>query len=260
MKNLFDSILRQAVRDFEEHGYTPAKLQSWQGQLRGAIQFPDQREKLARGLARLYRRVWTRGSLQRRHKDFRLFTLDTLEAQYRPLLDQRIVAAADLIVLNRDKAVQTILSRFSGWATSVPPGGGLVDVRKTISNISKPLRSQTFEERRLSIDQGHKLLASIDAVVGQQHGAIAAIWHSYWRQPGYDYRVDHKARDKHVYAIRGNWAMEQGLMKVGKSGYTDEITEPAFEPFCQCYYERLYAIRDLPDEMLTQKGRDALKG
>jgi hypothetical protein len=41
-------------------------------------------------------------------------------------------------------------------------------------------------------------------------------------------------------------------------GFTDDITAPAQEPFCRCYYRWLFNLRDLPDEMLTQAGRRAL--
>jgi hypothetical protein len=89
-----------------------------------------------------------------------------------------------------------------------------------------------FDERRVLVDQGHKLISAINRTVAEEGNAIAGTWHSHWRQAGYDYREDHKERDDHVYAIRGNWAIKDGLMKVGPAGYSDEITQAAEEPFC----------------------------
>jgi hypothetical protein len=95
-------------------------------------------------------------------------------------------------------------------------------------------------------------------VVARGNGAIAGIWHSHWRRPGYDYREDHKERDERVYLIRGSWAHEQGLVKPGKVGYLDDITQPGQEPFCSCYVQYISALSKLPDEMLTKSGQQFL--
>jgi hypothetical protein len=34
---------------------------------------------------------------------------------------------------------------------------------------------------------------------------------------------------------------------------------PAEEVFCQCRYKYIFNLRDLPDEMLTDKGRATIK-
>jgi hypothetical protein len=134
-----------------------------------------------------------------------------------------------------------------------------VDRNDTKHDIRKALASLPFEERRVAIDQGHKLISDINNLVALDGEAIAAEWHSKWRQRGYDYREDHKERDLLVYAVRGCWAVEKGLIKPGPAGYTDEITRPAEEPFCGCYYRYIYNLRDLPANMLTEKGKEALQ-
>jgi len=56
--------------------------------------------------------------------------------------------------------------------------------------------------------------------------AIALIWHSNWRQAGYDYREDHKERDLEIYTLRPNWALERGFMKASPAGlYTIELRQ-----------------------------------
>jgi hypothetical protein len=49
------------------------------------------------------------------------------------------------------------------------------------------------------------------------------------------------------------------LIKAGSAGYYDEITSAAQEPFCQCYVVAIYALRELPEDMLTEKGKKLLE-
>jgi hypothetical protein len=168
--------------------------------------------------------------------------------------------SAVLIKLNRDEATEKTLRRFAGWASSVPAGGSSVVAKgETKQDILKSLRQLDYVERRVVIDQGHKLMSSVDAVIAQQTGAIAAVWRSHWKRPGYDYRPDHKERDQKFYLIRGSWAQEKGYVKPDEAGYTDQITAPAEEPFCECYFVYLTSLRQLPESMLTAKGREALE-
>ena len=74
----------------------------------------------------------------------------------------------------------------------------------------------------------------------------------------YNFREEHAERDGKVYLLRGCWALEQGLIKAGPAGYADEITQPAEEPFCRCYFTYIYHLRSVPKDMLTSKGETAL--
>lgn len=266
-RDRFAEVLTEAVRDFAEHGYdSKARLDYWLGRLREAAMsdLPPAavyQRRIDEALSAIYQRIWTKAGVSRSHAGLHHYDISSLADRFRPVLRQRILASADLIKLNREQAVETTLKRFSGWASSVPYGGSrAIEKNEVKAHIAKPLRSQSFEERRVAIDQGHKLISNINRTVAEERGAIAAIWHSHWRQAGYHYREDHKERDGDVYAIRGNWAAEKGLMKAGKAGYLDEITQPAEEPFCRCFAQYLYNLRDLPPEMLTEKGLLALNG
>ena len=162
--------------------------------------------------------------------------------------------------LNRQAMIDKTAQRFTGWASSIPPGGSeAVGTRETVGEIRKALGQLPFEERRVMIDQGHKLVGDINNIVAVAGGAIALTWHSHWRQAGYNYREDHKERDGHTYAIRGNWALDKGLMKRGPDGYSDEITSPGEEVLCRCSAQYLYNLRDLPDDMVTVAGRATIK-
>lgn len=261
----FHSVLTDAVADLQKHGFDdPTRLQSWLGKLRiAAIAWLPPEEaamsqiQLALNVA--FKRATSKSAILRHHPGISRFTIDRIEPAFRANLQRRILASADLIKLNRAQAVEKTLQRFSGWASSIPEGGSrIVDRLDVKEHIGKPLQQARFEQRRLEIDQGHKLMASISATIAGQTNAIAMVWRSNWRQAGYDYRPDHKERDQKVYAIRGSWALSEGLMKSGADGYLDQITQPAEEPFCRCFGRYLTALRDLPEDMLTEKGRKAL--
>lgn len=261
---LYETITA-AVRDLTSYGYdSPARLEYWLGELRKAAVASmwspvKAREELHRSLVTLYDRLVIKGGVAKFHVGVPRYTIDRLTPLMRQELDRRILASADLIKLNRDEAVEKTLRRFSGWATSIPAGGSrVVDKPEVKDDVAKALRSLPYRERVVLIDQGHKLIASINMVVAKGGGAIAAEWHSHFRQRGYDYREDHKERDGKVYLIRGNWAQEKGLVKPGKAGYLDEITQVGEEPMCRCFNSFVYAPSRLPIEMLTQKGIDAL--
>ena len=187
-----------------------------------------------------------------------LFTVDQIKPELRGELTNRIVANANMVKDDRDLMIPRILRRFSAWMT---PGSEeerkLLESLKQGGRSTKPITRSRSEERRVQIDQGHKLIASIQAVVAEQSGAIAAEWRSHGRyDKSYDARPEHLARDGKVYAIRGNWAMERGLMNKG-AGFTDEIDEPGQKDDCRCWFHYLNGLRQLPPEMLTAKGRRA---
>lgn len=263
----FDDVLRDAVEDISVHGYDDrGRIDSWVVKLREAesasmISEEDMKRRLTSALDTAYRRHMKSTQLLKRHQGLSKFKLQQLEPSLRRELNRRILASAGLISLNRQASIQRTLHRFEGWATSVPKGGSrAIDRREVTKNLRKAFASLPFEERRVVIDQGHKLISSISNIVATDGGAIAAIWHSHWREVGYDYRPRHKQLDDRIFVMRDNWAIRDGLMKLGGRFYTDQIEAPAEQPFCRCYYTYLYALGDLPDDMLTAKGRMALKG
>lgn len=262
----FADLLKAAVEDIAAHGYDSAdRVAFWSEQIRAAaertLRSPDAIDRMLReGLAAIYRRLIDRGIIIKQHPGLSRHTIDMVAPQLRGELDRRILAAADLIKLNRDEAVQKTLHRFQGWATSVPKGGSdIIDKRKVVGDLKKPTAQEKFRDRRVEIDQGHKLIASINETIANGNGALAIIWKSHWRQANYDYREDHKGRDGKCYAIRGNWALLRGLMSKGPNGYYDEITAVAEEPFCRCDGVYVYNVGSLPDDMLTAKGRAELE-
>lgn len=260
----YRTVLRDAINEFATHGYdSQDRLDYWLGRLREAIEADAPSpsgvyRKVRAGLEAIYDRL-RGGGYRRFHPGLRQFVIDRVGRDLARTLERRALVSVDLIVLNRKKSIEQTLQRFAGLATSIPPGGTkTLDKREAVKTISKSIRQMTFEERRVVIDQGHKMTANINQTLAEDGGAIAAKWNSHWRQAGYDYREDHKERDQRVYLLRGNWAQKAGLVKAGEAGFYDKIDGVAVAPFCRCWIEYVYDLDDMPRDMLTRKGLAAI--
>jgi len=261
-KSYFE-LLTEAVNHFIDNGYTSqAELKKWIKILKQSAELtlgnPTKTElDVRRALTTTFNNLISKSGIARYHQGISVFTVNNLKPALRRELDKRILASVNLIKLNREETISTTLRRFEGWATSIPMGGSnAIDRVAEKQNIRKPLAQMDFKEKRVTIDQTLKLNASINNVIAQSGGAIAAKWHSNWRQSGYDYREDHKERDEHIYLMRDSWAKEKGLVKPGPDGYLDDITKPGEEVYCRCTAVYIYSPFNLPSEMLTEKGRE----
>lgn len=264
-QNLFQ-VINAAIDELSRTGYDNVeRVAYWSEQIRIAAEqstksVPQMMQMLREALEGVYKRLVERGGVIQRAPGVSRFTIQKVAPELRAELNRRIMASASLIKLNRDEAIDKTIRRFQGWATSLPPGGSAEpDKQKAKKDVKKSVAGLPFQERRVLIDQGHKLGAAITATVAQGGGAIAAIWHSNFRQAGYDYRPDHKHRDGEVYLLRDSWARTEGLVKTGAAGYSDAITQPAEEPYCRCRFEYLFHLRQLPDDMMTKKGHQKLE-
>lgn len=262
----YTEVVNAAINDMLRHGFdSMARVQFWEGKLKNAIatyglSSAKADDMLRRGLTDIYKRFVIRGHLADFHPGVSRFTVEKLTPAMRAELDRRIMASTSLIRLNRSRMVEQTLQRFSGWATSIPAGGSSKTAKTEKRKLKKSLTSLKFEERRLLIDQGHKLRANISEIVAEGGEAIAGYWHSHWREPGYDYRPDHKERDQECFLLKGSWAHERGLVKPGRFGYYgDPLTKCAEEPYCRCIMRWVYNLRDLPPDMLTAKGKKELE-
>jgi len=265
-KQSFYSVLTDAVNEFRAKGFTSAaNLEMWVEKIRQAAKdslTPEEvlEKALLDTFGGIYRKLVERGQILRLHPGVSRYTLARVKPRLRAELDRRMMVSRNLIRLNREQMIEETVQRFSGWASSVPAGGSrAAGMKDTKDDIRKSLASLPFRERRVHIDQGMKFTSALNDIVAVDGGAIAARWHSQWRRPGYQFRPDHKERDGKVYAIRGNWAFEKGLMQVGPNGYTDQITGAGEEIFCSCYYEYIYSLDDLPEDMITAKGRESME-
>ena len=257
----FDEVLQAAIADLAANGYTgPDQIAKWMRLLRQTAeetlgQNGEVDKKVRDAMRQIYRRMVENAGVAKSVPGVGQYTLAMVAPDLRAELDRRILAAADLIKLNRTAAIEKTLQRFAGWSTSIPDGGSdVIDKREVRMQIAKPVKQVKFEARRVAIDQGHKLNANLAEIVAVSQGAIGAVWHSHWRQPGYDYRPDHKERDGNFYVQRDSWAMAEGYIKAG-GPYVDQITRPGEEVYCQCNYVWITRLTSVPVEFLTRKGR-----
>jgi hypothetical protein len=262
----FYTVVSEAIRHFEQNGFTSAEdLSIWTERIRKAAVdslTPESvlNDTLTRTLGGIYKRLVDDGQLLKANPGIPKYTIERLKPKLRTELDRRMMVSRSLIKLNRQQSVEKTIQRFAGWASSVPAGGSrAVDVKDTKDHIRKALTSLSFEDRRVAIDQSAKFTAALNEIVAVDGGAIALIWRSMWRRPGYAYREDHKERDGLIYTIRDNWAIQKGLMKVGDAGYYDQVTAVGQEVFCSCFAQFLFNLRDLPESMLTIRGKESLE-
>ena len=262
----FSQVLSRAVRDIAERGYTDAeRIERWTAEIRRAALAelgPDERAEFASNfsLDAIFKRLFDRGKITDYVPGVTRYTLEIVKPKARAELDRRILASADLIKLRRRESIEGTLARFAGWSTSIPPGGAnVIDLREVRANIAKPLAREKYERRRVLIDQGHKLLANVNHIVATEAGAIAGEWHDHGEHdPSYDARKTHMARARKIYLMRGSWALERKYIKP-LHGYMDEITAPGEEVSCKCFYRYIASLRRLPDEFLTDKGREWIR-
>lgn len=278
----FFKIITEAINDMIKYGYDNAeRIKKWRYLLRNAIMaflIPEKqlRDEVEQALTNTYRKLTApNGALEKKiaaakkqnsvtletPTEIARFTVEQLTPSMREELDRRIVASANLIEYNREKMIAATLQRFEGWSTSIPKGGVKVETverKKEKTAMKKTLANTRFEERRVIIDQTHKLTAAINDIVNRHEGAIAYKWRSNWRRAGYDYREDHKERDDKIYIIRGTEDDREGLLNP-VHGYYDEITAVAVEPYCSCYTVAYFNVYELPPEYQSKKYHDKNK-
>lgn len=262
----FYETITAAINDVAHNGFdSPDRISFWIDRIRSAatrsMVRPEVLERhLNETMRAIYRSKIERGGILKQHPGVSRFTLDRVAPHLRAELDRRIMASANLIKLNRAKAMEETVQRFSGWATSIPVGGSdAVDRVETKDEIRKSLASLPYRERLVANDQGHKLVANLNNILAVDAGALAAVWHSHAGEAGYNARVSHAARNDKVYLLRDTWATQRGFVRVGPDGYYDAITAAGEEVNCRCWITYLYALRRLPADMLTAKGVEELE-
>jgi hypothetical protein len=266
----FAEVLKSAMDDVERRGFLSIEqVKEWERRLAEALRrsfTPDavMKTMVDRALVRLYEQMVDQAKILKFHPGVPRFTLERIKPHLRPELDKRIALSLNLIRLNKESVVSKMQQRFSGWASSVPAGGSdHSKAREAKDTLKKGLSGLRFEERRVLIDQGAKLVSSINATLAQQGNAIAAVWRSHAHQQNYDFRVQHAAYEveslRRPFLVRDSWIIKDGLVKTTGARYTDDVEQPAELPFCRCAWSWKYNLRQLPRDMLTKQGEEFLE-
>ena len=257
---LFLALLMLAINHYQEQGYTSeTDLKRWVKILKESaeksVKSPIKLEKGTKSaLNGTYKRLITQKNALKRHKGINKSTLDKFAPIFKKELDRRILVSQNIIDLHRETAINDTIRKFQGWATSIPPGGSsAVDKIEERSRIKKALIALPYLVDNVIHDQEHKLSTVIHELIAEKGGAIAMVWHSLWRLPGYKYRPDHKEKDQQIYLLKDSWARQKGL--VAGTYYEDDVAVGVL-PNCKCFAEYIYDVSELPTTLLTSKGQE----
>lgn len=262
----YRKVVVAAVQDIALHGYdSPERIARWAEAIASSARDTlaperDLERQLTQVLEQVYRRQVGQRQLLKSHFGAEGFALDRAQYVLRRELEKRLLVAAELVKSNRDLAIKETVRRFQGWATSLPEGGRKLDRGDAAAAILKYLKNLPSADRRIILDQGRKLASGLSQALAISGNAVGGYWSSKWRQPGYDFREDHRDRDLEFFLLRDNWAITQGFMKLGGHKYTSSITAPGEEPNCQCHYRWVYSLSGVPEACLTKKGIVAVRG
>jgi hypothetical protein len=142
------------------------------------------------------------------------------------------------------------------------PVGGAADkiVRSLVTDIKREIRYLSKWDKLFYTYKASSLVSELEYILTLQSNPIAVIWrYSPLDEQGeYSKSYDHKEWGGRIYAVRGNWALEKGLMNAGPYGYIDEISRPKQDVGCMCGLQWLYSLRSLPDGMITPIGKAEL--
>lgn len=261
----YDQVIAEAVEDFVKFGFDSTdRLEYWTDRLREAAieclgSYAATDEAVREALTRVFTMAVDKNGVLQFSPGVTAFQLQMMRPELHDELRRRIFTSSELIKLRRPQAIAETLQRFQGWATSVPEGGSkVVDKREEKKTIKKALAQLPYEERRVIVDQSAKLFSSINTTVAVNGGAIAAEWLSHKNQRDYNGRVEHNARDGHLFLVPDSWAMRAGYVKRGSYPLTNSVEQPGEFVFCKCGWNYKFSLRSLPTDALTQKGQDAL--
>ncbi|MHB1910400.1 MAG: terminase small subunit [Nitrososphaerales archaeon] len=130
---------------------------------------------------------------------------------------------------------------------------------------SPPIMDNPKVKEIVSKYSGYEALQKITIEEGKQRQSIAAIWDASVHnvKPEYQEWADsmccqvpgHKElHGKKINAIKGNWALEKGLMNEGE-GIVDLEEDWFNEDECICRFRFIDHLSELPYSMLSPKGR-----
>lgn len=83
-----------------------------------------------------------------------------------------------------------------------------------------------------------------------QDGAIAAVWRTSTLDGDAPH---HRELDGRTFLIPNNWALKRGLMKAEACEVLDDAEFIGEVHFCRCRLDWIYALADLPADMLADK-------
>jgi len=141
---------------------------------------------------------------------------------------------------------------LTDFLDGIPEGGTKAAVlRSHVNPIKKALTELLQWGVSLSRLQASTFMSEVRDFLTLCSGAIAMIWHY---SPWGCLVPSHKDLDGQWYAVRGNWAIQKGLMQVSPNGFHDEVKKRRRELGCMCTSQFVFTFTRLPQDMLTPAG------
>ncbi|MEK6419441.1 MAG: hypothetical protein V4801_07530 [Burkholderia gladioli] len=136
-----NAFIGRLMNQWIKSGRTDNDLRHIVQQLRDALkQKPGEAERIEEYVITNLRRVHNREMKQQPPNKAGTFTRARVAQAAQEILDQKIVQSLSLIELNRSKSVETTVTRFLGWASSLPPEQTVNHPRQTIEKLVKGKR------------------------------------------------------------------------------------------------------------------------
>jgi hypothetical protein len=178
---------------------------------------------------------------------------DELVPPLRNLLEECVgshAAQANTFFAQQKTAFDQLLGDF---LAGIPDGGTKTAMlRSHVNPIKRALKDLLQWDCDLNRLQASTFMSEVkDFLTPATDNPLAMIWHF---SPWSCLVPSHNELDEQWYAIRGNWAIQKGLMQVSANGFHDEIKKRSRELGCMCSSQFVFSFTSLPQDMLTPAG------
>jgi hypothetical protein len=166
-KKTYRQVVESAMKDLMKRGVSRTSLAKCMAELRKAFPTSEDAEKKTEAmLTRVYESSKRQSAIQylkaKKQKDdneiheggmaaMPVFTRRDIDARARQILDQKIMVAVDLIVLNREKEMNLSLQRFAGWATSLGDSGPATVLKARKVKVGEKVEIRNGKEKKVPI-------------------------------------------------------------------------------------------------------------
>ena len=251
-------------------------LEDAQGMLRNEIAkyFSSQNKDLlvSQTLKRAYSDFYTKEGFKKTNKGISKLKLSDLRQDFKKELDKKITISFNLIKNKENEIKQKLASRFINWLTidSEEVRGKTTSKQSLLNFLDFAKENEIAEEHAKFIlkDQTRKMVCAFDLLIAEANGAIGGFWknrgdrrvvgnpNGFYPQ-GNKTHNDHWNRDGVFYIYKDGWAYQKGYVK-GSLYENLEDGGVGVAIGCRCRMENVYDLRDVPKEILTKKGKEAV--
>lgn len=195
-----------------------------------------------------------------------------LKPKFRKELNNRIVFSLSLIKTQNKGIMQKLSDRFLNWLNNETIGGNDKSLRETLA-LSKTQQVQSRHYNFILKDQTRKMLTNIDNIIAKDCNAIGFYWKTrrdnrvvgnpiglYPKATNKDVHGNHFKRQGQFYFYKNTWVTKNRLIDTSKIEWAEFDDGMPGEPIgCRCYAENIYDFEDVPEEFLSDKGKEYLE-